>query len=86
MADSAAASACCCSCLQSDVAGSSTSELLWYNALQSLPLLVLITVANGDFTRVSAEAVKGMQAHGPAYFYCMVVATATMGCLLNFSM
>jgi len=26
------------------------------------------------------------EAHGPAYFYCMVTGAATIGCLLNYSM
>ncbi|WIA40554.1 hypothetical protein OEZ86_013896 [Tetradesmus obliquus] len=71
---------------QSDVAGASTSELLWYNAMQSLPLLLLITAANGDFTRVAQHIQSGSAAHGAWYFYFMVVAASTMGCLLNYSM
>jgi hypothetical protein len=70
--------------LQSDVAGASTSELLWYNAMQSLPLLLAITAANGDFYRVSQHIQSGTAAHGPVYFYFMVIAASTMGCLLNY--
>jgi solute carrier family 35 protein len=70
--------------LQSDVAGASTSELLWYNAMQSLPLLLAITAANGDFHRVSQHIQSGTAAHGPVYFYFMVIAASTMGCLLNY--
>jgi solute carrier family 35 protein len=70
--------------LQSDVAGASTSELLWYNAMQSLPLLLGITAANGDFGRISQHVKTGSAAHGVMYFYFMVVAASTMGCLLNY--
>jgi solute carrier family 35 protein len=70
--------------LQSDVAGASTSELLWYNAMQSLPLLLVITAANGDYGRVSQHIKSGSAAHGAVYFYFMVIAASTMGCLLNF--
>lgn len=44
---------------QGDSGTSSTSELLWYNALTALPLLSLITAANGDFYKVGISATKG---------------------------
>eukprot|EP00879_Flechtneria_rotunda_P017465 GHRR01018305.1.p1 GENE.GHRR01018305.1~~GHRR01018305.1.p1 ORF type:complete len:261 (+),score=51.42 GHRR01018305.1:126-908(+) len=71
---------------QGENAALSTSELLWYNALTSLPMLTLITAANGDFHIVAAAAATGMSMNGPLYFYFMVIAAATMGCLLNYSM
>lgn len=72
--------------LQGDSGASSTSELLWYNALTALPLLSIVTAANGDFTKIGASAAKGLTAHGSLYFYFMVAGAATIGCLLNYSM
>lgn len=74
--------------MQGDPGATSTSELLWYNALTALPLLSVITTANGDFNfnKIGALASKGLTAHGAAYFYSLVVGAATIGCLLNYSM
>jgi solute carrier family 35 protein len=72
--------------LQGDKGASSTSELLWYNALTALPLLSLITAAHGDVFQISGHAAKGLAARGPLYFFTMVIGAATMGCLLNYSM
>jgi solute carrier family 35 protein len=71
---------------QGDSSASSTSELLWYNAITALPLLTIITAANGDFYMISASATKGLAAHGSLYFYFLVSGAATIGCLLNYSM
>lgn len=77
---------CCCCALQGDSGATSTSELLWYNALTALPLLSVITAVNGDFHKIGASATKGLSAHSAAYFYSLVVGAATIGCLLNYSM
>jgi solute carrier family 35 protein len=71
---------------QGDAGATSTSELLWFNALTALPLLLALTVANGDFGRVSAAYAKGVAAHSSAYVMTMVIGAATLGCLLNYSM
>lgn len=72
--------------LQGESGASSTSELLWYNALTALPLLSVITAVNGDFYKISASAAKGLTMHGSAYFCFMVTGAATIGCLLNYAM
>jgi solute carrier family 35 protein len=72
--------------MQGDKGASSTSELLWYNALTALPLLSVITAAHGDVFQVSALAAKGLAARGSLYFFTMVIGAATLGCLLNYSM
>eukprot|EP00878_Enallax_costatus_P013594 GHUV01014213.1.p1 GENE.GHUV01014213.1~~GHUV01014213.1.p1 ORF type:complete len:425 (+),score=77.79 GHUV01014213.1:58-1332(+) len=71
---------------QADVAGSSTNELLWYNAITSLPLLTAITAVNGDFHKIQSALATGITSHSAFYVYFMIAATATMGCLLNYSM
>lgn len=75
-----------CCAPQGDSGATSTSELLWYNAIIALPLLTVITAANGEFNKIGTAAAKGLPAHGPLYFYVMVVGAATLGMALNYSM
>ncbi len=76
---------CCVHMLQGG-GGSSTSELLYYNAITSIPLLGSIMLMDGDVQSLWPTIAKGSAKHGLLPFMALVLTCSIMGCLLNYSL
>ena len=65
--------------------GIPTSELLYYNAITSLPLLLAIITCSGEGGLALIRAHEGVAAHGVLWFGGTVLCCALMGVLLNWA-
>ncbi|KAG2450812.1 hypothetical protein HYH02_004647 [Chlamydomonas schloesseri] len=66
--------------------GVSTSEMLYYNAITSLPFLLLVTAATGEAAALPAAYAAAVATHGPVALWATLVSCSLFGCLLNFAL
>ncbi|KAG1676390.1 hypothetical protein FOA52_001185 [Chlamydomonas sp. UWO 241] len=68
------------------VAGISTSELLYYNAWSSLPLLAVLVVLTGDWSAAVPAATAAALQHGAFNVSATIACCCLMGCALNYAL
>ncbi|KAG2438204.1 hypothetical protein HXX76_005808 [Chlamydomonas incerta] len=66
--------------------GVSTSEMLYYNAITSLPFLLLVCAATGEAAALPAAYAAALAAHGPVALWTTLVSCSLFGCLLNYAL
>lgn len=66
--------------------GVGTSELLFYNALLSIPFLLAIVVGSGEVVKIWPMAAHAAAETGALHFALLLGSCAVMGVLLNFSL
>ena len=66
--------------------GIPASEMLWYNSISSLPILVLLTWVGGEGASVPRLFAAAAAKHGAGGTLTAVVLCSTGGIVLNFSM
>ncbi|PNW70042.1 hypothetical protein CHLRE_17g703250v5 [Chlamydomonas reinhardtii] len=66
--------------------GVSTSEMLYYNAITSLPFLLLVCAATGEAAALPAAYSAAVAAHGPVTLWGTLASCSFFGCLLNFAL
>ena len=66
--------------------GIPASEMLWYNSISSLPILVLLTWVGGEGASVRRLFAAAAAKHGAGGTLTAVVLCSTGGIVLNFSM
>lgn len=66
--------------------GISTSEMLYYNALSSLPFLLLVVAATGEAGQLPGAYAAAVGRSGAATLWGTLAACSLMGCLLNYSL
>ncbi|GAX78815.1 hypothetical protein CEUSTIGMA_g6252.t1 [Chlamydomonas eustigma] len=66
--------------------GITTSEMLYYNAVTSLPLLMVIVGITGEWAVILHQYHMSIEQHGLAWFWIVSLSCSTMGCILNYSL
>ena len=66
--------------------GIPASEMLWYNSISSLPILVLLTWGGGEGASVPRLFAAAAAKHGAGATLTAVALCSTGGIVLNFSM
>jgi solute carrier family 35 protein len=66
--------------------GIGTSELLYYNAITSLPVLATMVTLSGDATRLPAVFAASAAMHGTGLVVGCIVLSSVAGCLLNYAL
>ncbi len=54
----------------------STSEMLYYNAITSLPFLLMVTTATGEAAALPAAYATAVATHGPVTLWTTLVSCA----------
>jgi len=63
-----------------------SSELLYYNSITALPLLLGIAVAAGEVHALPLAYAVGIQTHGASWLWTAILSCSFMGCLLNYAL
>jgi hypothetical protein len=66
--------------------GIGTSELLYYNAIIALPILVAMVTISGDAARVPAVYAASVAAHSTTEVISAIALSSVAGCLLNYAL
>ncbi|KAG2483882.1 hypothetical protein HYH03_017276 [Edaphochlamys debaryana] len=66
--------------------GVGTTELLYYNALTSLPFLLAVVGATGEAGALRGAYAAALAAHGFGALWGTLLSAALMGCLLNYAL
>ncbi|EFJ43034.1 hypothetical protein VOLCADRAFT_66339 [Volvox carteri f. nagariensis] len=66
--------------------GVSTSEMLYYNAITSVPFLLLVVAGTGEGARLTTAYQTALEVHGAASLWFTLLSCSLMGCLLNYSL
>ncbi|GLC35856.1 hypothetical protein PLESTB_000512900 [Pleodorina starrii] len=67
-------------------AGVGTTEMLYYNAITSVPFLLLVVAGTGEAAQLQKAYLAAIAVHGPASLWFTLISCSLMGCLLNYSM
>ncbi|KAF5826064.1 hypothetical protein DUNSADRAFT_4992 [Dunaliella salina] len=64
----------------------SSQEMLYYNCLTSLPLLMLLVWADGEAASLPGAYATGIETHGAFWLWTAMLSCSFMGCLLNYAL
>ncbi|GIL72333.1 hypothetical protein Vretimale_3998 [Volvox reticuliferus] len=67
-------------------AGIGTSEMLYYNAITSVPFLLLVVWGTGEGAALPAAYQSAVEANGALSLWFTLISCSLMGCLLNYSL
>ncbi|GLI68594.1 hypothetical protein VaNZ11_013064 [Volvox africanus] len=66
--------------------GIGTSEMLYYNAITSVPFLLVVVWGTGEVAALPAAYQSAVQASGALSLWFTLISCSLMGCLLNYSL
>ena len=73
-------------CPRQGAGGVSTSELLYYNAITSLPFLAGLVLVTGEAAAAAPQYHAAVSEHGAPGVWSALLSCALMGCLLNYAL
>ncbi|KXZ51117.1 hypothetical protein GPECTOR_14g98 [Gonium pectorale] len=66
--------------------GVGTNEMLYYNAITSLPFLLAVVAATGEGAALGTAFSTALETHGAVSLGLTLASASLMGCLLNFAL